>query len=269
MAENPIPLDEVNLLSEDEFVSAFGDVAEHSPWVAAEAADARPFDSREAMIAAFQAAIAASRPEASARASARPSRPCGAGGHRRQSDRRSRREQAGAGLDRLTPAEFARFTALNNEYRSRYGIPFIFAVRGATKHDILEAFERRLRNSEDVEFATALAQVGRIVEFPARRPRVGMSSGTRALGERAQSMIDALAAISAEPDRLTRLYLTPEHKHAAHLVGDWMRRAGLAVRMDAAATMHGLLAGAAMGSRPRKRLLIGSHIDTVIDAGPL
>ena len=94
-----------------------------------------------------------------------------------------------------------------------------------------------------------------------------MSSGTRALGERAQSMIDALAAISAEPDRLTRLYLTPEHKHAAHLVGDWMRRAGLAVRMDAAATMHGLLAGAAKGSRPRKRLLIGSHIDTVIDAG--
>ena len=77
----------------------------------------------------------------------------------------SRREQAGAGLDRLTPAEFARFTALNDEYRRRFGIPFIFAVRGATKHDILKAFERRLRNSEEVEFATALGQVGRIVSF--------------------------------------------------------------------------------------------------------
>ena len=61
-------------------------------------------------------------------------------------------------------------------------------------------------------------------------------------------MIDALAAISAEPDRLTRLYLTPEHKRAAHLVGDWMRRAGLAVRMDAAGTMHGLLAAAETGA---------------------
>ena len=85
---------------------------------------------------------------------------------------------------------------------------------------------------------------------------------TRALGERTQAMIDALASITAEPGKLTRLYLTPEHKRAAHLVGDWMRKAGLAVRMDAAGTMHGLLAG----DGP-KRLLVGSHIDTVIDGG--
>jgi allantoate deiminase len=87
-------------------------------------------------------------------------------------------------------------------------------------------------------------------------------SDTRALGERTLAMIDALASITSEPGKLTRLYLTPEHKRAAHLVGDWMRKAGLAVRMDAAGTMHGLLAG--MGP---KRLLVGSHIDTVIDAG--
>ena len=85
----------------------------------------------------------------------------------------------------------------------------------------------------------------------------------RALGERSQAMIDALASITAEPGKLTRLYLTPEHKRAAHLVGDWMRGAGMAVRMDAAGTMHGLLAAGGA----RKRLLIGSHIDTVIDAG--
>ena len=70
---------------------------------------------------------------------------------------------------------------------------------------------------------------------------------TRALGERTQAMIDTLASISSAPDKLTRLYLTPEHKRAAHLVGDWMRKAGLAVRMDAAGTMHGLLAGSGPG----------------------
>jgi allantoate deiminase len=87
------------------------------------------------------------------------------------------------------------------------------------------------------------------------------------LGERAQAMIDALGAISAEPGRLTRLYLTPEHRRAADLVAEWMRRAGLKVRMDAAATMHGFLPAGRDGLRAERRLLVGSHIDTVIDAG--
>ena len=88
-----------------------------------------------------------------------------------------------------------------------------------------------------------------------------------ALGERAQAMIDALATISAEPDKLTRLFLSPEHKRAAVLVGEWMRRAGLTVRMDAVGTMHGLLPAGMEGPRARKRLLVGSHLDTVVDGG--
>jgi allantoate deiminase len=89
----------------------------------------------------------------------------------------------------------------------------------------------------------------------------------RATGERAQQMIDALAAISADTDRLTRLYLTPEHKRAADLVGDWMRAAGLSVRMDAVGTMRGALPPGRPGRSGNKTLLIGSHIDTVIDGG--
>lgn len=92
-------------------------------------------------------------------------------------------------------------------------------------------------------------------------------STTRELGERTQAMIDALASISAEPGRLVRLYLTPEHRRAAHLVGDWMRQAGLQVRMDAACTMRGYRPAPGKGPLSEKRLLIGSHIDTVIDAG--
>jgi allantoate deiminase len=80
------------------------------------------------------------------------------------------------------------------------------------------------------------------------------------LGARAEAMIKALAAISAEPARLVRLFLSPEHRRAADLVAQWMREAGLAVSEDALGTVRGR-----MGEGPR--LLIGSHIDTVIDAG--
>jgi allantoate deiminase len=81
-----------------------------------------------------------------------------------------------------------------------------------------------------------------------------------ALGARAEAMVNALASISAEPDRLVRLFLTPEHRRAADLVARWMREAGLVVSEDALGTVRGRLDG-------EKRLLVGSHIDTVIDAG--
>jgi len=71
-------------------------------------------------------------------------------------------EQASAGLDRCTPEEFARFTELNDAYKARFGFPFILAVKGRSRADILEAFETRLSNGPEEEFATALAQVERI-----------------------------------------------------------------------------------------------------------
>ena len=80
------------------------------------------------------------------------------------------------------------------------------------------------------------------------------------LGARAENMIKALAAVSAEPARLVRLFLSPEHRRAADLVAQWMSAAGLAVSEDALGTVRGRA-----GQGPR--LLIGSHIDTVIDAG--
>lgn len=74
----------------------------------------------------------------------------------------SRNEQAGAGLDRLTPEEHARFTELNTAYVARNGFPFIIAVKGLNRNDILEAFEQRINNDRDAEFATATAQVEKI-----------------------------------------------------------------------------------------------------------
>src|SRR5882762_4527013 len=81
-----------------------------------------------------------------------------------------------------------------------------------------------------------------------------------ALGARAEVMVKSLGTISAEPDRLVRLFLTPEHRRAADRVAAWMGAAGLEVSEDALGTVRGRLGQG-------RRLLIGSHIDSVIDAG--
>ncbi|ADZ70681.1 2-oxo-4-hydroxy-4-carboxy-5-ureidoimidazoline decarboxylase [Polymorphum gilvum] len=156
---------EINRWGRDRFVAAFGDVAEHSPWVAERTFDAAPFADREALIAAFEAAMRAA-PKDTQLALIR-AHPDLAGKAAIAGDlaEDSRKEQAGAGLDRLTVEEFARFTRLNDAYRARFGFPFIFAVKGADKHMILDAFERRIGNAGAAEFETALAQIARIFRF--------------------------------------------------------------------------------------------------------
>ena len=161
----PIDIAEVNALAPADFVARFGDVAEHSPWVADIAASARPFASREAMIEAFARAAGTASPEA--RLALIRAHPDLAGRAARAGTMAedSKREQAGAGLDTLTDAEYARFTALNTAYRDKFGFPFIFAVKGATKTMILDAFEARLPAAAEAEFETALAQIHRIFRF--------------------------------------------------------------------------------------------------------
>src|SRR5712671_1399378 len=93
-------------------------------------------------------------------------------------------------------------------------------------------------------------------------PTVFSQDHINAFGARAELMVNSLGAVSAEPDRLVRLFLTPEHRRAADRVAGWMRDAGLSVSEDALGTVRGRLEGGGP-----KRLLIGSHIDTVINAG--
>ena len=74
----------------------------------------------------------------------------------------STREQSSAGLDQLSAEELAQFTKLNESYKAKFGFPFIFAVKGKTKTDILAAFQSRLNTSAEAEFAEALSQIERI-----------------------------------------------------------------------------------------------------------
>ena len=75
----------------------------------------------------------------------------------------SLKEQGSAGLDGLTPDELKRFTELNDAYKARFGFPFIMAVKGRTKDEIIAAFERRLAHDRQREFATALEEIEKIV----------------------------------------------------------------------------------------------------------
>jgi len=155
-------IEQINALPGADFVKTFGDVAEHSPWVAEVAAAKRPFASRAAMIAAFEASLATAAPDAQlALLRAHPDL-AGKAAIAGEVTDDSACEQAGAGLGSLTADEFARFTRLNGAYRARFGFPFIFAVKGATKQQILAAFAARLEHAPEAEFSTALEQVMRI-----------------------------------------------------------------------------------------------------------
>ena len=141
--------------------SAFADIAEHSSWVAEVAFKHAPFKNREDMIQRFAAAVmAANRPAQLTLLNAHPDLAT-----RAKLTEDSTKEQMGVGLDSLSAAEFAHFTKLNEAYRAKNGFPFIFAVKGATKNQILAGFESRIENNTAKEFETALEQVSRIIRF--------------------------------------------------------------------------------------------------------
>lgn len=154
-------IEDVNAMKLSVFLDTFGDVAEHSAWVARESASFRPFANRNAMIANFEHSVmAANRDAQLAIVRAHPDLAT-----RAKLTDDSSKEQQGAGLTALTAEEFARFTDLNDRYKQRFSFPFIFAVKGATKHMILDSFAERVGNDAETEFATAIAQVCRIFRF--------------------------------------------------------------------------------------------------------
>lgn len=135
---------------------------EHSPWIEARA-DARPSSGNRH--ADLMAVVAAATPEEQlALIRAHPELAGKAAIDKTLTDA-SAAEQASAGLDRLTPDEYARFHALNAAYAARFGFPFIICVRLTDKAGILAAMEQRLGNDRATEIAAALDQIGAIVRL--------------------------------------------------------------------------------------------------------
>jgi 2-oxo-4-hydroxy-4-carboxy-5-ureidoimidazoline decarboxylase len=151
----------LNACDRSQFVTALGWIFERSPWVAERAWARRPFASIDELHGAMVSAMLAATPdEQLSLLRAHPD----LGTRMRMSDA-STSEQARAGLDSLTGDEFARLQQLNTEYREKFGFPFVFAVRGSTKHDVLAALATRVTDAVETEWAEALRQVARIAAF--------------------------------------------------------------------------------------------------------
>ena len=157
-------------MDRDAFVRQFGGVYEHSPWIAE-----RAFDASEGRIAHEPTAAglsamlgaqfgAATRDKRMGVLRAHPDL-AGKLASARRLTAESTAEQASAGLDALTDGERERFSTLNERYTKRFGHPFIIAVRGLDKSEILQAFERRIGNDAETEFATACAEVDKIARL--------------------------------------------------------------------------------------------------------
>lgn len=156
---------ELNAMSAEQFSAAFGKVYEHSPWIAERALARRPFARRIDLQLALAAVVSsASRAEQIALLNVHPEL---AGKEARAGTMTvaSVGEQASAGLDALSPAEFARLAELNRAYREKFGFPAIIAVRLNSKSAIFHAFEGRHHNDVEQELQNNLAQVGEIARL--------------------------------------------------------------------------------------------------------
>jgi OHCU decarboxylase len=156
-------------LSRQAFVARFGGIYEHSPWIAeavwGETGPGSECDTVAGLANAMATVLAAAPDKAKlALIRAHPDL-AGKAAMARALTADSASEQAGAGLDRCTPEEFARFQQLNAAYKTKFGFPFIIAVRGLGRAEILAAFERRLGNVADTEFETALGEINKIARL--------------------------------------------------------------------------------------------------------
>ena len=151
-------------LGRDAFVARYGAVYEASPWVAEAVwpvAEVGALDDPDAMAEAMRAAVDGAPREARlALIRAHPQLAVAS-----NMAAASVEEQRGAGLDRCSPDELAAFQRLNAAYLARFGFPFIIAVKGLSRADILAAFAARLENDAEAEFATAIDQIHRIAGF--------------------------------------------------------------------------------------------------------
>ncbi|MBB4845857.1 N-carbamoyl-L-amino-acid hydrolase [Paucibacter oligotrophus] len=261
----------LNTASSQDFVHLLAGIYEHSPWVAERAAARRPFPSLAGLKQALAEVVrGASRAEQLGLIRAHPE----LAGKAMQSQTltaESSEEQSRAGLTQCTAEELARIQALNKAYAERFGWPFILAVRGPrglglTKAEIMATFARRLDSPPEQELAECLRQIHRIAEI-----RLNDKFGhSPALGNLLLDWAEELAAHS-EPEfraqgQLSATYLSEAHQTVARRLQWWMQQdCGFdEVKIDAVGNVVGLYRGD--GREPR-RLLSGSHYDTVRNAG--
>lgn len=265
-----LTLDQLNAPDARASAALLEGVYEHSPWIAIEALAHRPFRTlahlKHALASVVedagvdrQLALLRAHPELAGKAMVS-----------KTLTSESTNEQGKAGLTDCTPAEFEKIQRLNAEYNAKFGFPFILAVRGPrgnglTRAEIIDTFERRVGNPVDFEREEALRNVHRIAEI-----RLNDKFGVAPTqGEQVWDQLEELSRFSdpgfKEKGQLTVTYLTDAHRSASARIEQDMKEAGFdEVTVDAVGNVVGVYHGASPQS---KRLLTGSHFDTVRNGG--
>jgi len=152
----------LNACSRDEFVEALGNVFEYSPWIAEQAAIARPLEGVQQLFDTMKTVVDQTAPDL--RLALIRGHPDLANKTQRAAGltAESSAEQNGAGLDRLSDAEFKAFERVNSAYRTKFGFPYIVCARRHTKDSILRDFERRLPNDTATEVQNSINEIYRI-----------------------------------------------------------------------------------------------------------
>ena len=266
-----ITLEHLNAADRAAFVGLLDGTYEHSPWIAEQAWPRRPFTSlAQLKLGLVDTVRAAGRDRQLGLIRAHPEL-AGKAMVAKTLTTESATEQGKAGLTDCTPQEFAKIQQLNADYSIKFGFPFILAIRGPrglglAKAEIIATFERRLDNHPDFELAECLRNIHRIAEI-----RLGDKFGHEPmLGNAVWDWAERLATHSdpgyAERGELTVTYLTDAHRACAQRLAHWMRAdCGFdEVEIDAVGNVVGVYHGS---DRHAKRLLTGSHYDTVRNGG--
>ena len=154
-------VDKVNNLRKSDFISIFGNVFEKTQWIAEKAYDSKPYKNFEELFSKMMEIFENSKKERHLEIlNAHPDLAV-----EKKLTEDSKNEQKNASLNQCTDEEFVEFRKLNNEYKKKFGFPFIVAVKGKNKEEILNNFRQRLINNINLEFKEAKKQVKKIASF--------------------------------------------------------------------------------------------------------
>ena len=157
-------IDKINKLSRSEFVEIFANIFEKTKWIAEKLYNQKPFDDFKDLCSKMLGIFETASKETQLKI---------LGTHPDLADKvtvnlltsNSRSEQSNAGLDQCSEEEFNEFKNLNKSYRQKYGFPFVIAVKGKNKIEILSEFRKRILNSVNEEFNEAIIQIGKIANL--------------------------------------------------------------------------------------------------------
>ena len=154
-------IDTFNKLNKSEFLSTFGNVFERTEWIAEKCYDSKPYNNVQElvnkMMEVFENSIKEKHLEI---LNSHPDLAV-----KKKLTKESENEQANANLNQCTNEEFEEFNKLNKKYKKKFGFPFIIAVKGKNKNEILNIFRQRITNNINLEFEEAKKQVKKIATF--------------------------------------------------------------------------------------------------------